>query len=142
LCEFLCECVLKQHRLISHCQELQFQASHLIVAYSCHCWGYRPWSAYMSQRHCLLVHACHQVFYESGIGHVCKPGVPFVDERRAVLLIPLNVNPQISLRDEGGGEKPLHTTEIQHCSQYQGWLGKLWFGVTMSSTNSFLHFNS
>lgn len=66
----------------------------------------------MAQRRCLLVHASHRVFYEGGIGHVCRPGVPSVDERRAALLVPLNANAK-AFSPDGVGEKALLTTGIQ-----------------------------
>lgn len=44
------------------------------------------------------------MFYEGGIGHVCRPGVPSVDEGRAALLVPLNANPKAFSPDGGGGE--------------------------------------
>lgn len=84
---------------VSHYQDLHLECSHSLLAPGLG-------SAYMAQRCSLLVQASHRMFYEGGVGHVCGPGVPSVDERRAALLVPLNANPK-AFSPDGRGEESL-----------------------------------
>lgn len=98
-------------------------------------------SAYMAQRRSLLVHASHRVFYEGGVGHICGPGVPSVDERRTALLVPLNANPK-AFSPDGRGERepclPLESNAAASC--YQGRQGQLGYSVTKVSASHCKHF--